>query len=205
VHQKTFTYYADTTLKVVVYSFEYETPSQPFLVKKASYRTSTAPIDLSVDKNLIAIADLMKSVSIVEYEKGTAGRPDTLNEIARHFQTTWGTAVAQVDENLFLESDAENNLMVLEHNVKGLTADDRRRLQPTSEMCLGEMVNKIRRITVPTTPEAVVIPRAFLATVRALVCKWLRMEADVQTGGGIHLPLRTHRSRQAGSTHATSD
>jgi len=189
----------------VVYSFEYETPSQPFLVKKASYRTSTAPIDLSVDNNLIAIADLMKSVSIVEYEKGTAGRPDTLNEIARHFQTTWGTAVAQVDENLFLESDAENNLMVLEHNVKGLTADDRRRLQPTSEMCLGEMVNKIRRITVPTTPEAVVIPRAFLATVSALLCKSLRIKANVHAGGGIDLPLRTHRSWQAGSTHATSD
>ncbi|KAI9880598.1 MAG: hypothetical protein M1830_001949 [Pleopsidium flavum] len=149
---------------VVVYAFEYGT-----LNKVASYRTSTAPIDIAVTGNLIAIADLMKSVSIVSYKKGSDGLPDTLTEIARHFQTTWGTAVAHVAEDTFLESDAEGNLMVLHQNINGVTADDRRRLEVTSEMLLGEMVNRIRRITVPTSTDATVIPRAFLGTIEGSI------------------------------------
>lgn len=108
----------------------------------------------------------MKSVSVVQYTRGEAGLPDTITEISRHFQTTWGTAVAEVAENTYLESDAEGNLMVLNRDPNGVTADDRRRLNVTSEMLLGEMVNRIRRIDVATAPDAAVIPRAFLATVR---------------------------------------
>ncbi|MCJ1382290.1 hypothetical protein MMC17_005403 [Xylographa soralifera] len=145
---------------VVIYDLEDDA-----LHKIASYRTATAPIDIAVTSNFIAVADIMKSVSIVEFKRGTAGEPDTLTEVARHFQTAWSTAVANVDENTYLESDAEGNLMVLRQNVSGITADDRRRLEVTSEIRLGEMVNRIRRINVPTSTDATVIPRAFMATV----------------------------------------
>ena len=144
----------------MIYSFEHGQ-----LTKIATYRTSTAPIDISVTGNTITIADLMKSVSVVEYTRGTSGEPDKLVEVARHYQIAWSTAVAHVDENTYLESDAEGNLMVLHQNLNGVTADDRRRLEVTSEMQLGEMVNRIRAISVPTTPNAYVIPRAFMATV----------------------------------------
>lgn len=109
----------------------------------------------------------MKSLSIVKYQPGVAGTPDSIVEIARHFQIAWTTAVATIDDHTYLESDAEGNLMVLDQNVSGLTSEDRRRLEITSEIQLGEMVNKIRRINVPTTPGATVIPRAFMATVSA--------------------------------------
>lgn len=111
----------------------------------------------------------MKSVSLVQYNAGTDGRPDSLSEVARHFQTTWGTAVANVDENLYLESDAEGNLMVLQREVKSEFADDRRRLKVTSELLLGEMVNKIKPVNVPTSPDAAVAPKAFLATVEGSI------------------------------------
>ena len=117
---------------------------------------------------MIAIADIMKSVSVVEFQEGEAGEPDALVEVARHFQTAWATAVAHVSKNTFLESDAEGNLMVLQQNVTGVTDNDRRRLEVTSEIRLGEMVNRIRRIKVPTAVDAVVIPRAFMATVGVL-------------------------------------
>ncbi len=107
----------------------------------------------------------MKSVSIVKYKRGENGLPDTLDEVARHFQTTWATAVAHIDENTYLESDAEGNLMVLNQNINGVTEDDRRRLNITSEMLLGEMVNKIRKVNIPTAPHATLSPRAFLGTV----------------------------------------
>ncbi|GAB7346751.1 hypothetical protein MBLNU459_g1856t3 [Dothideomycetes sp. NU459] len=154
---------------VVVYNFKYETPSVPYLDKVATYRTATAPIDVAVTGNTIAIADLMKSISIVQYQKGHGGLPDALDEIARHYETTWGTAVAHVDTNTFLESDAEGNLIVLNHEVAGFSEEDRRRLRVTSDMHLGEMVNRIRRIDVQPTAGAIVVPRAFLATVEGSI------------------------------------
>lgn len=111
----------------------------------------------------------MKSVSLIQYQPSQAGRPDTLQEVARHFDTAWGTAVAHVADNTFLASDAEGNLTVLNHEITGITEDDRRRLRVTSEMLLGEMVNRIRRIDVTPTPSATVIPRAFLATVEGSI------------------------------------
>lgn len=107
----------------------------------------------------------MKSVSVVEFNRGTEGLPDTLEEKARHFQTAWGTAVAHVDTDTLLESDAEGNLMVLHQNTSGVTSEDRRRLEVTSEIRLGEMVNRIRSFEFPTLANATVIPKAFLGTV----------------------------------------
>ena len=143
--------------------------STPFLSKKAAYRTATAPIDLAITNNIIAVTDLMKSVSLVEFTPGRSGLPDSLAEIARHYDTLWGTAVANVAENTYLESDAEGNLVVLQHDINGFSDEDRRRLRVTSEMLLGEMVNRIRRIDVTPTASAIVIPRAFLATVEGSI------------------------------------
>lgn len=108
----------------------------------------------------------MKSVSIVTYTRPThPGGSHSLVEVARHFQTAWATAVAHVDEHTWLESDAEGNLMVLKQNVAGVTADDRRRLEVVSEIRLGEMVNRIRTVEVEQSGTAVVVPKAFMATV----------------------------------------
>ncbi len=150
--------------QVVIYSLDYE-DRRAKLNKRATYRTSTAPIDLAITGNQIAVTDLMKSLSIVEYKAGEDGLPDTLDEVARHFQGVWGTAVGHVAEDTFLQSDAEGNLMVLHRNRNGVTPEDQRRLEVTSEMRLGEMVNRIRILNVPMSSDAVVIPRAFLATV----------------------------------------
>ena len=120
----------------------------------------------------------MKSVSVLTYARGTAGSDDKLRETARHYQTAWSTAVAHVggdtafenltgvSEDTWLEADAEGNLVVLARNNKGVTADDRRRLGVTNEMRLGEMVNRIRSVTIDSvSPTAPVIPKAFLSTV----------------------------------------
>ena len=107
----------------------------------------------------------MKSISVLELvASGTSGRLDDVREVGRHFQTAWTTAVAQVDENTYLESDAEGNLTVLRQNVNGVTADDQRRLEVTSEIRLGEMVNRIRQVNVSASTNAAVVPRAFMAT-----------------------------------------
>ncbi|KAK2776721.1 hypothetical protein FQN52_003288 [Onygenales sp. PD_12] len=157
---------------VVVYTVSRGQFNDYTLTKTATYRTSTAPIDIAVTGNLIVVADLMKSISIVEYTPGDKGLPDSLTEVARHFQTLWSTAVAPIAENTFLESDAEGNLIVLNRNVNGVTEDDKRRLQVTGEMLLGEMVNRIRPVGVQMSAAgeaAVVTPRAFLGTVEGSI------------------------------------
>ena len=144
---------------MAVYSFEYGS-----FAKVASFRTSTTPIDLAVSGDVIAVADIMKSISIVQYIQGENGESDKVKEIGRHFQTAWTTATALVDENTYLESDAEGNLTVLRQNVNGVTDDDKRRLEVTSEIRLGEMVNRIRPVSVTASTNAAVVPRAFMAT-----------------------------------------
>ena len=150
---------------VVVYTFDNRT-----LTKDATFRTSTMPIDISVTTpDTVAVADVMKSISIVRYKPGaTPGARGSLTEIARHFQTAWTTAVAPVDEATWLLADADGNLTMLRRNEHGVTAEDRRRLETISEMRLGEMVNRIRPVTVPAGRASVVVPRAFLATVSAV-------------------------------------
>jgi DNA damage-binding protein 1 len=135
------------------------------LEKLASYRTSTAPVDVTVTGNLIAVSDLMKSMCLVEYKEGENGTPDTMTEVARHFQTVWATGVANIAPDTFLESDAEGNLIVLHRNTTGVEEDDKRRLEVTGEISLGEMVNRIRPVNIQQLASVAVTPRAFLGTV----------------------------------------
>jgi DNA damage-binding protein 1 len=155
-----------TFLQVVVYKVINNNFSSIKLEKTATYRTSTAPVDLTVVDDLIVIADLMKSVCIVQWSKGQNGANDKLVEIGRHYQTVWSTAVASIEKDMLLVSEAEGNLIVLSRNQGGVTEQDKRRLVPTSEIRLGEMVNRIRPINIQQLASLTVTPRAFLATVR---------------------------------------
>ncbi|KAF9885890.1 hypothetical protein FE257_012270 [Aspergillus nanangensis] len=121
------------------------------LEKLASYRTSTAPVDLTVTDNVVVVSDLMKS------------------EVARHFQTVWATGVACIGQDTYLESDAEGNLIVLRRNLSGVEEDDKRRLEVTGEISLGEMVNRIRPVNIQQLASVTVTPRAFLGTVEGSI------------------------------------
>ena len=50
-------------------------------------------------------------------------------------------------------------------DTNALTAEDKRRLRVVSEIRLGEMVNRIRPISINVPATAAVVPRAFMATV----------------------------------------
>lgn len=168
------------------------------LEKLVAYRTSTAPVDVTVVDNLIAVADLMKSLCLVRFTPGHAGEAAKLTEVGRHYQTVWSTAVACVGDETFLQSDAEGNLIVLARNTNGVTAQDKHRLIPTSEMSLGEMVNRIRPVNIPQLSSITVTPRAFIATVSSLLT-WLTGIKGSFTnpfkGRGLYIPLRRYQPR----------
>jgi DNA damage-binding protein 1 len=130
----------------------------------------------------------MKSVSILALtspSSTTSSGEWDLTEVARHFATLWSSAVTCVGENEWLAADMEGNLVVLRRNMGGVTEDDKRRLEVVSEGRLGEVVNTIVPVHVPSASPAreragpittvangsahplgpVVVPKAFLATV----------------------------------------
>ncbi|KAH6632320.1 mono-functional DNA-alkylating methyl methanesulfonate N-term-domain-containing protein [Chaetomium tenue] len=171
---------AGLTKTVVVCRYDETSSTTAELTRLASYRPSSYPAEIAVRGSTIAVADLMKSISLVEYVpagsssggsngggSGEGGSDDgpRLVEHARHFSSVWATAVGSVEEGSWLEADAQGNLMVLRRNVEGVTAEDKRRMEVTSEINLGEMVNRIRTIDVETTPGAMIVPKAFLGTV----------------------------------------
>ncbi|KAI2622197.1 mono-functional DNA-alkylating methyl methanesulfonate N-term-domain-containing protein [Hypomontagnella submonticulosa] len=150
---------------IVAYSYHETSSTTAEMTKIASYRPATYPVDLAIEGNIIAVADLMKSITLVEYVPSNEGSTKAkLVEVSRHYQSVWATAVCHVDGDSWLESDAQGNLLVLRRNLDGVTIEDKRRMEVTSEINLGEMVNKIRKITVDASENAAVVPRAFLGT-----------------------------------------
>lgn len=180
------------------------------LEKLAAYRTATNPLSLSVtpatkvSPALIAVADLMKSVSILVLvpPPPNTGLSWALSETARHFATMWSSSVSVIGENEWVAADMEGNLIVVRRNVNGVAEDDRKRLEVTSELRLGEIVNSIVPVrmssenmlttrargssttTIPNVvanvPGPVVVPKAFLATIEGGVYMLGTISAEYQ-------------------------
>src|ERR1700712_1978569 len=142
---------------------------------------------------LIAVADLMKSLSIlvVSAKDRTSSTGYSLLETSRHFATLWSSATAAIMDNEWVVADMEGNLITLRqiHDGPG-PAGFNRRLEMTGEFRLGEVVNKIVSISAAPTqtreswskladdPEQIrklpregppVTPRAFLATIEGSI------------------------------------
>ncbi|KAI1468854.1 mono-functional DNA-alkylating methyl methanesulfonate N-term-domain-containing protein [Daldinia caldariorum] len=165
---------------VLVYSYDEISSVSVEMRKLASYRPAAYPVDLAIEGNIIAVADLMKSMTLVEYVPPANGQRAKLVEVARDYQAFWSTAVSHIDQESWLESDSEGNLLVLRRNLAGVTIEDKRRMEITSEINLGEMVNKIRKVVVDASENAVVVPRAFLGTVEGGVYLFGTIASDYQ-------------------------
>jgi DNA damage-binding protein 1 len=90
---------------------------------------------------LAIVGDLMRSISVVQYYP----QHDTLEEIARDFNTNWTTAVEMLNDDIYLGAENWNNLFVLRRNTKSQSEEIRCRLDTIGEFHLGEMVNKFMK------------------------------------------------------------
>ena len=129
--------------------------------KLATYRTSTNPLSLAVmpatssNPTLIAVADLMKSLSIlqVSWNDESSSTGYTLLEVSRHFASLWSSATAAIMKNEWVVADMEGNLITLRQVKDGNTPSGfSRRLETTGEFRLGEVVNKIVSLSANPTP-----------------------------------------------------
>ncbi|KPM40028.1 DNA damage-binding protein 1b [Neonectria ditissima] len=149
---------------VIVYNYLEETSSSASLQKVASYRPSTVPVDLDISGNTIGVVDLMQSLALVEFIPSQDGSKAKLEERARHYEPGWATSVCHLDDERWLEGDAQGNIIVLQRNANALTEQDRSRLEVTSEINIGEQINRIRKLHVAVNEDSIVSPRAFLAS-----------------------------------------
>lgn len=153
---------------VVVYNYVEETTTTGSLQKLAAYRPASFPMDLDISGNMIGVVDLMQSLSLVEFFPSRDGSRPRLEETARHFQPGWATSVCHLDGERWLEADAQGNIIVLQRNPEAPTEQDRNKLEVTSEMNIGEQINRIRKLHVVSGENAVVSPKAFLGSVSLL-------------------------------------
>ncbi|KJZ79173.1 hypothetical protein HIM_01324 [Hirsutella minnesotensis 3608] len=150
---------------VVVYNYEERTNVSGALQKVAAYRLASFPIDLDVSGNTIGVVDLMQSLSLVEFIPAVDGARARLEELARHYQPAWATSMCHLEDNRWLEADAQGNIIVLRRNVEEPAEQGRSRLEVTSEINIGEQINRMRRLHVAPSENAVVYPKAFLGSV----------------------------------------
>ncbi|OAQ89971.1 UV-damaged DNA binding protein [Purpureocillium lilacinum] len=150
---------------VVVYSYDEETTASGSLQKVAAYRPASFPVDLDISGNMIGVVDLMQSLALVEFIPSQDGSRPKLEERARHYQPAWATSVCHLDGDRWLEADAQGNIIVLRRNQEAPTEQDKRRLEITSEMNIGEQINRIRRLHVASSESAIVSPKAFLGSI----------------------------------------
>ncbi|QPG94679.1 hypothetical protein C2857_006712 [Epichloe festucae Fl1] len=150
---------------VVVYNYLEETTASGFLQKAAAYRPGSFPVDLDISGNTIGVVDLMQSLSLLEFIPSQDGSRARLEEKARHNQPGWATSVCHLDGERWMETDGQGNIMVLERNKDAPTEYDRSKLSVTSEMNIGEQINRIRKLHVASSENAIVSPRAFLGSI----------------------------------------
>ncbi|KAF3932263.1 hypothetical protein ABW19_dt0202829 [Dactylella cylindrospora] len=149
-----------------LYRFHYKPSSMdPSIERVASVRAATIPVALSVWGTRIFVGDLVKGVMVLELVTGEDGDNIKLVEVCRQYGVSWITALEALDESSCISADSEGNLMLLRRETSGPTDEDTRRMQPLSELRLGEMVNCIRRVNDPVSQGYIVQPKAYLGTV----------------------------------------
>ena len=155
---------AALTKTVVIYQYDETSTTSAELRRVASYRPATYPIDVAVHGNIIAVADMMKSMTLIEFTPAADGQPAKLQEVSRHYQGAWATAVSHIDGSTWLEADAQGNLMLLERNEEGVTADDKKRMRLTEVRFRQERNHALdRREYMPTGSTS--DPRACLQSI----------------------------------------
>ncbi|TQN67651.1 DNA damage-binding protein 1 [Colletotrichum shisoi] len=166
---------------VVVYEYAEESSTSGALRKLATFRPSTFPVDIDVNGNMIGIADLMQSMTLVEFVPAQDGNKAKLVERARHFQYIWATSVCHLEGHSWLEADAQGNLMVLRRNPDAPTEHDQKQMEVTSEFHLGEQVNKIRPLDITPNENDPIVPKAFLATVEGSLYVFADIKSEYQS------------------------
>lgn len=90
--------------------------------------------------DFFVVGDLMKSVSLLLYKTVD----NTMELIARDFNSHWMTAVEVLDEDTYIGAENFLNLFTVRRNTEATTDDERLKLEVCGQFHLGEFVNRFR-------------------------------------------------------------
>jgi DNA damage-binding protein 1 len=119
---------------VIVY--EWQNQSLNYI---CSLRSNTIIVDMTVNGNQIVVADLMRSVTKLEYNDSAR----TLQEVAFDFNPNWMTSIVLPDSDTIIGAEVGYNLFTMGH-IRHNTVEGSGQLELLGEWHLGEYVNRFR-------------------------------------------------------------
>ena len=99
-------------------------------------------LKLYIKEDLILIADLQKSVSLLRFSNKTPGAP-ILEEVAKDFQTSWTVAASFLDQDSFVAAENSFNM----YSLRRQDVEDeflRRKLDVVGHIHIGGLVNAMK-------------------------------------------------------------
>ncbi|KAI8912782.1 CPSF A subunit region-domain-containing protein [Gorgonomyces haynaldii] len=98
-------------------------------------------LGLAVENDMIVVADLMKSMSLLRLSSET----NQLVEVSRDFNTHWMTSVESVSPEIFVGAENHFNLFACRTPIDPRNEHEAKRLLPYGHWHLGDLVNRFRK------------------------------------------------------------
>lgn len=95
---------------------------------------------IAVRGHFVLVGDLMKSISVLSYDP----ERESLELIARDYETNWITAVEALDDDIYLGTENSHHLLALTRQSDAAAEEERKRLLHMGRFHIGELVNRIR-------------------------------------------------------------
>ncbi|KAI8822007.1 DNA damage-binding protein 1a-like protein [Fimicolochytrium jonesii] len=132
---------AGVNSQVQLYKWESSTDTTPpTLTLKSTHHGNTLVYALAVRGDFILVGDLMKSMNVLSFTRDE----ESIDLIARDAATNWMTAVAALDDDLYIGSDHNYNLFMVRKQSDAALEHERRRLVGCGWFHVGEQINRLR-------------------------------------------------------------
>ncbi|KAL1918136.1 uncharacterized protein VTP21DRAFT_3402 [Calcarisporiella thermophila] len=152
--------------KVTVYKWEPTGIAESMtLAPVCTHYGFTLVCRLQTRGDFIVVADLMRSISLLLFRQ----QDQTLEEIARDYNTNWMRSVDALDDDTFVGTEESFNLFAVQRVPEVTSDEERRKLQVVGEFHLGEGVNRLRHgslvMNLPETEALPAVPVLLYGTV----------------------------------------
>ncbi|ORY21141.1 hypothetical protein LY90DRAFT_516301 [Neocallimastix californiae] len=104
------------------------------------------PINICTKGNQIIVGDLMKSITLYEYDD----KSNEIKEIASDISTRFTSSVCFIDDDTYIGSDSNLNVFLLKKNKNPQGKMDEKQLSLMGEYHIGSSINQIKKAKLVT-------------------------------------------------------
>lgn len=121
----------------------------------------------------IAVADLVKSVSLLRYVPAADDKSTpSFVTVGRDYTSRWMTSLELLEDDVVVGTEAEGNLHVLKRNTGMMTDEERKKFEAIAEWGLGDVVNRIRKGSIVMNrdgEETIATPQMIFCTIHGAI------------------------------------